>query len=164
MLTGKHLCWSFFSVNMKAWRPATLLKRDSNIGAFLWILRTSFLQNTSSGCFWKYLMNSLFITFDNNEWCHFVAPYWLPQRLFHFIVCVSLSSISFFSSYFLSGFYYFLVLRYVCQYLKQSSGVVPRFLSGVSRSELLQPYFVNNLPGLVESGKNLSYALSPLAS
>ena len=37
---GKHLCTSLFLKKLQAWRPATLLKRDSNTGAFLWILRT----------------------------------------------------------------------------------------------------------------------------
>ena len=41
---------------MQAWRPVTLLKIDSNTGAFLWNLRKFyehlFLQNTSGGCFW----------------------------------------------------------------------------------------------------------------
>ena len=32
----------------------------------------------------------------------------------------------------------------------ESSGVVPRFLRGVSRGELLQPYLVINVTGLVE--------------
>ena len=26
ILTGKHLCWSFFLIRLQAWRPATLLK------------------------------------------------------------------------------------------------------------------------------------------
>ena len=34
----KHLCWSLFLINLQAWRPATLLKRDPNTGIFLWIL------------------------------------------------------------------------------------------------------------------------------
>ena len=37
-LTGKHLCWSLFLTKLKAWRCATLSKRDSNTGAFLWNL------------------------------------------------------------------------------------------------------------------------------
>ena len=37
ILTGKHLCSSLFP--LKAWRPTTLLKRDSSTGVFLWILR-----------------------------------------------------------------------------------------------------------------------------
>ena len=36
--TGKHLCWSLFLINLQAFRPATLWKRDS-IGVFLWNLR-----------------------------------------------------------------------------------------------------------------------------
>ena len=28
--TGKHLCWSLFLINLQAWSPATLLKRDSS--------------------------------------------------------------------------------------------------------------------------------------
>ena len=164
MLTGKHLCRSFFSIDMQAWRPATLLKRDSNIGASLWILRTSFLQNTSSGCFWKYLMNTLFITFDNNEWCHFVAPYWLSQRLFHFIVCVLFSSISFFFFLFFKWILLLFGFEISLSILKTKQWSCSQVPSGVSRSDLLQPYLVNNLPGLVESEKNLSYALSPLAS
>ena len=32
---GKHLCWSLFLIKLWAFRPATLLKRDSNTGVFL---------------------------------------------------------------------------------------------------------------------------------
>ena len=48
IFTGKHLCWSFFLIKLcwsffliKLWafRPATLLKRDSSTCAFLWILQ-----------------------------------------------------------------------------------------------------------------------------
>ena len=53
-------------------------------------------------------MNSPFIAFENDEWCHSVARIGSPA-----IACVSFLSISFFC-----GFYYFLVLRKVCQYLK----------------------------------------------
>ena len=37
MFTGNHLCWNFFLIKLQPWRPATLLKRDSNTGAFLWM-------------------------------------------------------------------------------------------------------------------------------
>ena len=52
-----------------------LLKIDSNIGAvkFAKSLRASFLQDTSGGYFWKYLMNSLFIAYENDESCHCVV-------------------------------------------------------------------------------------------
>ena len=33
----KHLCWSLFLIKLQAWMP--LLKKDSNGGVFLWILR-----------------------------------------------------------------------------------------------------------------------------
>ena len=33
--TGKHLCWSLFSVSLQGRRPATLLKRNSNTVTFL---------------------------------------------------------------------------------------------------------------------------------
>ena len=43
-------------------------------------------------------------------------------------------------------------------------GVVPMFLSRVSRGGLLQPYLVGNVPDLVRFGKKLSYILYPLVS
>ena len=38
ILTEKHLCWSLFLIKLQA-RPATLLKRASNTGVSLWVLR-----------------------------------------------------------------------------------------------------------------------------
>ena len=35
----KHLCWSFFLIKLQPWGLATLLKRNSNTGAFLWLLQ-----------------------------------------------------------------------------------------------------------------------------
>ena len=47
--TGKHLCWSHFSIKFQAFRLATLLKRDSNAESFLWkmqdFLKTPILKN-----------------------------------------------------------------------------------------------------------------------
>ena len=37
-LTGQHLCRGLFFINVSGFRPATLLKRDSDAGIFLWIL------------------------------------------------------------------------------------------------------------------------------
>ena len=34
----KTPCWSLFLINLQAWRLVTLLKRDSNVDVFLWIL------------------------------------------------------------------------------------------------------------------------------
>ena len=36
---GKHLCWSLILGKLQVLKPASLLERDSNTGAFLWILR-----------------------------------------------------------------------------------------------------------------------------
>ena len=33
--TGKHLCWSLYLIKLQAFKPATLLERDFNTGAFL---------------------------------------------------------------------------------------------------------------------------------
>ena len=40
-ITRKHLCWSLFFTKLPAFRPATLLKRYSYKGVFLWKLRNS---------------------------------------------------------------------------------------------------------------------------
>ena len=39
IISENHLCWSPFLIKLQAFRPATLLKRDSNTGVFLWILQ-----------------------------------------------------------------------------------------------------------------------------
>ena len=55
----ENTCWSLFLIKLQAWRPATLLKRDSSTGFLLLILRnfkeTLFSQNTFGGCFCKVL-------------------------------------------------------------------------------------------------------------
>ena len=35
IFTGKHLCGSFILTKLQAFRPATLLKKDSHTGVFL---------------------------------------------------------------------------------------------------------------------------------
>ena len=53
--TGKKLRWSLFLIKLQAFRSATLLKRNSNIGVFLKNLQNFwehlFLQNTYCGYF-----------------------------------------------------------------------------------------------------------------
>ena len=39
IFTGKQICWSLFLIKLQVFRPATLLKRDSNAGVFLCILQ-----------------------------------------------------------------------------------------------------------------------------
>ena len=50
-----HLCWNFFFNKVTSLRPETLLKWDSDIGVFWWILwdflRTPFLLKPTCGCF-----------------------------------------------------------------------------------------------------------------
>ena len=51
---GKYLCWSLFLI--KAWKPATLLKKDSNTCIFLSILQNFwkqlFYRTPPDDCFW----------------------------------------------------------------------------------------------------------------
>ena len=107
MFTRKRLRWSLFLISMQAWRPATLLKRDSNIGVFLWnlrILRKFFLQNTEHI---RWLL--LEISHEHSLYCiweqcmvSFRGTYWLPSvyfillRVFRFF-----QFLSFFSYFFL---------------------------------------------------------------
>ena len=63
---GKHQCWNIFLIKLQAWRPSTLLKRDSNAGVFLLNLRYFtehfFLKSTPGGSNWTnsgYLCDSL---------------------------------------------------------------------------------------------------------
>ena len=58
--TKKDQCWNLFYIKLQAWKPATLLKRDSNTSVFLWNLsnfhKQFLLQITSGGCFWEMSM------------------------------------------------------------------------------------------------------------
>ena len=38
IFTRKYLCWSLFIIESQRWKPAMLLKRDSNTVVLLWIL------------------------------------------------------------------------------------------------------------------------------
>ena len=49
----KHVCWSLFLIKLQSIRPATLSKRGSNIGVFLWLLQNFWEQQfrrTSERC------------------------------------------------------------------------------------------------------------------
>ena len=102
MLTWKHLCWSLFLINMQAPRPATLFKRDSSIGAFeisQIFKNTSFYRAhpvaASGNIAWTFSL--LDLRTMNSVILWYVLD---PQRLFHFIACVSFLLISFCFSYF----------------------------------------------------------------
>ena len=67
-------------------------------------LRTSFLQNTSGGCFCKYRMNSLFIAYENDESCHGVV------RIIGSPALISFYCVCFVSFYF---FLFFLIFLWI---------------------------------------------------
>ena len=46
-----------------------------------------FLPNTSDGCFWKYFINSFFIVYKNDEWCHCVVRVGYPALISFCCVC-----------------------------------------------------------------------------
>ena len=74
---------------------------------FAKLLRASFLQNTSGGCFWKYLMNSLFIAYENDESCHCVVRIGSPAL-------ISLQGVCFVSFYFFFFSYFFCFTTCLC--------------------------------------------------
>ena len=75
-------------------------------------------------------MNSLFIAYDNDESCHCVVRICPPARISFYYVCFN-------------SFYFFLFFLFSCGfYYLLRSEVAPRFTSGVSRGELLQPCLV----------------------
>ena len=84
--------------------------------------------------------------------------------LFVFLACISLLSISFLFRILLWIPLLFSLEVSLLSILQKRSGVAPRFLSEVLRRAVLHSYFVINLPGLVQFGKNLSYILPALAS
>ena len=70
-ITEKHLCPSLFFNKVAGLRPATLSKRDSGTGIFLWILRNYlgqlFLQNITVAAFELSFLGLL------NEWIEFLT-------------------------------------------------------------------------------------------
>ena len=92
-------CWSFFFYKICSFVKKRLQYRCFSV-KFAKSLGASFLQSTSGGCFWKYLINSFFIACEN-DMNGVIAWYVLAlQRIFGFIAFVSFLSISFFFSYF----------------------------------------------------------------
>ena len=56
--TGEHPCWSLFLITLQVFRPASLLKRDSNTDVYLWNLR-----NFSEHLFWRTSAKEFFYLF-----------------------------------------------------------------------------------------------------
>ena len=63
IFSGKNLCWSLFLIKLQVFRSATLLKRYSNTGVFLLILRNFqeqlFWITSARGCFCSYSTKEL---------------------------------------------------------------------------------------------------------
>ena len=168
VLLKNSQCWSFFLIKLQAFWNAILLKRDFNISAFLWnsqnLEEHLFLQSTSGGYFWKYLMNSLFIAYENDESCHCV-------------VCIgSPALISFYCLRFVSFHFFLLFLFFVdfttclgnevnlsiLEIKVWSCSYIPKWrFEGWVGSALLSIIYV---VGLVQFWEKLSYILPPLAS
>ena len=82
IITEKHLFWCLFLIKLQVVSPATLLKRNSDTAAFLWILR-----NFSEHLFRR--------TFANGSFCSLIevdyfASYCTHSTLIHFTLYVNL--------------------------------------------------------------------------
>ena len=74
IFTGKNLCCSLFLIKLKAFRSATLLKRDSNTAVFVWILR-----NFQEHLFLKNICEPLLLVCfatSYNDYLNFLISYW----------------------------------------------------------------------------------------
>ena len=67
IFAGKHLRWSLFLINLQSFGPATLLKRNSDKGAFLWILQ-KFLRTAYFIDHFRWLLLPFTTTFRNYYW------------------------------------------------------------------------------------------------
>ena len=67
----KHLLWSLFFNKTADLRPATLLRKDSNTGTFLWILQNFSEQlwvTSSNGCFCAFWNIQIFFFGKIKKW------------------------------------------------------------------------------------------------
>ena len=84
IIAGKHLCCSLFLINLQAVRPATLSKRDSNIGVFLWMLRHFqkhlFGRTSANGCFCSVcVITSISLFFKATFYCFIGKTFFVPK-------------------------------------------------------------------------------------
>ena len=114
--------------------------------------------------FQKYLMNTLFIAYENNEWCLFVVRIDSPAFISFYCVCfLSVSFFFLFLSYFFVYFTTCLCIEVIFSILKTKQWSCSQ-ISKWSFKRLLQPYLVINVTGLIQFGQKLKYILPPLAS
>ena len=74
IFTEKRLCWSLFLINLQVWRPATLLKRDSNIGVLLLTLQ-NFSEHLRTAAFKVSMPQVAYCQHENIQ---------IYRNLFHF--------------------------------------------------------------------------------
>ena len=101
--SGKHLCWSPFLIKLQTWRPATLLRKDSNTGTIRKKLQkqsfADILQNRCSQKFRKFhrkitVLESLLSLYVGLKTCNFIK-----RRLQH--KCFPVKSVRFLRAPFL---------------------------------------------------------------
>ena len=84
-------CWSFLSINLQAFTHSEICE----------IFKSILFVEHYGGCFWKYLMNFLFIHHNaNDESCHCLVRIGSPALISFHCVC-------FVSFYFFLFFYFF---------------------------------------------------------
>ena len=68
--TGKHLCWSLLLLKLQTFGAASLFKRDTKTGIFLFscdnceIFKSTSFYRTPSGCFWSEPEHKLVLGFN----------------------------------------------------------------------------------------------------
>ena len=107
IFAGKHLCRSVFLIKLQAFKSTTLLKRDSNTGVFLWILR-----NFQEHLFYKTSANDFFWMESCSRFFHKRNSQWTTS-LKHFEVWESLDS------------FYSVYLSYLTKGVASSSCISP---------------------------------------
>ena len=124
-------CWSFSLIKLQAFRHAILLKRNFNIGAFLFCEICKIFKSIFFTEHLRWLL--LELSYELSLYCimrmmnRVIMWYVLAlQRLFHFIVCVSFISISFSFINFFCGFYY--LLRHWSKFVNTSNKAWELFL------------------------------------
>ena len=123
------------------------------------------MQNTSGGCFWKYLMNSFLIAYENDESCHCVVRIGSPLLISFYCVCFVSFYFFLFFLFFFEDFTTCLGIEVSLPILKKeewSCSWIPNWsFEGWIASALLS---IINVTGLVQFGEKLSYILPPLVS
>ena len=66
----RRLCWSLFLMRLQAFRPATLLKRDSNTGVFLRNLQKFWRTRTLKNICERLLLTDYYSVYYKNTSCY----------------------------------------------------------------------------------------------